>query len=269
MDFVLLASLGLALACAGDDGGSSTMTSPSTTVSSTAPTTTNSTTTTGTSPTGTATEGTSSGSTTVGPTSTTTETTDPSTTTTNTSTEPTTTTTDPTGGVECPAPGGSVCQNDNSIIVGTVRLADGLDVPDATGTVQVHLTHESLGDTQNGGVAHTHVSVANVDLNNGPVPFEIDMCNGGAMWSEDNCGFNILAILDQNGNNGFNAQLPDVGEPTALMGGIMFSCTGDGPQCVDVVLDCVDGASCAQFPDLGCNCDTQANCPDSIFMACG
>jgi hypothetical protein len=67
----------------------------------------------------------------------------------------------------------------------------------------VFLAHNWNEHGELGGEVKASVLYEDVDLEDGnPFPFEIDMCDGafGEMWSEDNCGYNLLLLLDKNGN---------------------------------------------------------------------
>ncbi len=139
--------------------------------------------------------------------------------------------------------------------------------PDSTsGNLVIGLTHYRLGSGDTGGAYHTHAVVSGVDLAAGATrEFSLDMCGGGGMWSEDNCEYQLIAILDQNGNNesGFN-MIPDPGEPSGVIP-IELSCNGSSP-CVDLVLDCM-GSSCTAFTDPGaCSCAPQSCGSD--FVTC-
>lgn len=130
------------------------------------------------------------------------------------------------------------------------------------------LLHHRLGLGSEGGYDHSHVNIPDVDLADGPVEFALDMCQGGEMWSEDACEFNVIAVLDTNGNNTAPAEeffvnkVPDDGEAATRVGPIEISCTGDSP-CLDLVLECTDGQSCVSFSDPGgCSCaPTTCNSP--------
>ena len=75
------------------------------------------------------------------------------------------------------------------------------------------------------------------------------------MYSEDNCDFNLVIVLDTNGNNdgdSFN-MIPDVGE-AAKMTTVQISCHTSS-QCLDVTLDCTKGQSCVTYDSPGaCKC---------------
>jgi hypothetical protein len=93
-----------------------------------------------------------------------------------------------------------------------------------------------------------------VDLGE-PVPFALDMCDEGvAMWTEENCTYGLVVILDQNGNQGWDNMLPDVGEAATRVPALRVSCDEE-PPCLDIVLDCTDGPSCVTFGAAGCGCE--------------
>ena len=53
-----------------------------------------------------------------------------------------------------------------------------------------------------GGHPHAFAYLKDVDVSAGAAPFSIDLCElGVAMWSEENCGVNLVAILDETGDN--------------------------------------------------------------------
>ena len=151
---------------------------------------------------------------------------------------------------ECPAPGPSVCDNEASMLRGTVRLAPGLSPKNTSGDLFIALAHETYAGNQGGGY-HIHTLEQGVDLAAGPASFELDMCAGAAMWSEENGTYGLVVVLDANGNNGAHLFLPDEGEPATRVAGLDVSCHGESP-CMDVVLDCVEGRSCVTFADEPC-----------------
>jgi hypothetical protein len=153
---------------------------------------------------------------------------------------------------DCPAPGPSACGNEASVLRGTVRLAPALTPKNTSGDLFIALAHEAYGGGKGGGY-HFHTIENGVDLAAGPVPFELDMCAGGEMWTEENCTYGLVVVLDGNGNNGPHLFLPDEGEPAARVPELTVSCTGESP-CLDVVLDCVDGDTCVSFAEQTCTC---------------
>lgn len=171
--------------------------------------------------------------------------------------------TDTTGGTgDCAAPvTPSACDNPSSVIRGTATLAVA-DGP-TTGNLLLLLNHEYLGGGATGGVPHTGVFYADIDLADGPVPFEIDMCSNGEMWSEENCEFVLHVALDLDGDNEI-----DPGEPTGSAVALFLSCTGES-MCLDVSLDCVDGTSCVAFEDPTiCGCAGNGESCNSPIVAC-
>lgn len=153
----------------------------------------------------------------------------------------------------------SACGNPNSIVRGTATLPDGAP---SSGTLLVALTHQYLGDGASGGIYHISTTIPAVDFSAGPVPFELDMCAGGEMWSEENCEFQISVALDANDNG-----VIDAGDPTGKQF-VFVSCTGDNP-CLELSLDCTDGTSCVAFPDPGyCACPGNGQVCNSPIVAC-
>ncbi|HWB74358.1 MAG TPA: hypothetical protein VG755_05370 [Nannocystaceae bacterium] len=153
----------------------------------------------------------------------------------------------------------SACGNPNSIVRGTATVGDGAPT---TGTLLLALTHQYLGDGASGGIYHISATIPAVDFAAGPVPFELDMCAGGEMWSEENCEFQISVALDANDNG-----VIDAGDPTGKQF-VFVSCTGDNP-CLELALDCTDGTSCVAFPDPGyCACPGNGQVCNSPIVAC-
>ncbi len=164
---------------------------------------------------------------------------------------------------ECDLEVESACNNDASIVQGHVRLAEGLTT-ETEGNLYLALNHEAYAGAIGGGY-HIFDVIRDVDLSE-PVPFAIDMCAGGQMWSDTNCTYTLIAILDLNEDQSAENALPDEGEPTGRAVDITLTCDGEAP-CVDIVLDCTDGADCAKFDDAACSCDP-AGC-SSIASICG
>jgi hypothetical protein len=138
------------------------------------------------------------------------------------------------------------------------QLATGFTPAAGTkGDLVMFLTHVYEGSGAQGGVFHAEDHVSNVDLSNGPVPFQIDMChNDIAMYSEDDCAFNLIVMLDTNGNNsGTSNMVPDVGEAASRQV-INVSCFGDSQCLGTVTLGCSDGLSCVAFTDPTASCNS-------------
>lgn len=142
----------------------------------------------------------------------------------------------------------SACNKEQSIVRVVVRLGDGM--AETKGTVVLFLNHYRLGGGAQGGVGHTAKVKGGLTVGAATTAqIDFDMCEGGEMWSEENCEFWLYGFLDKNGSGG-----PDVGEP-AGHAVLDVSCHSSGPACVGLVLDCVDGESCATFTDPGaCAC---------------
>lgn len=166
---------------------------------------------------------------------------------------------------KCGAVPKSLCKTPNpgSVVRGIVHfdpaLAKGVD--GAKPQLSVFLAHREYAQKEEwltGGHPHADriLNLDTVDLSKGEVPFAIDLCElGVAMWSEDNCGFNLVTILDTNGNNtddNFN-MIPDVGE-AAKMTVVQISCH-TASQCLDINLDCTTGQRCVSYGAPGvCKC---------------
>ena len=122
------------------------------------------------------------------------------------------------------------------------------------------------GEDQIGGRLHVFASKRVMDTSTGEFPFSIDMCMfGTAMWSEENSAFNLVLILDENGNNDLAAggtAMPDPGELVKLTK-VDVSCNAPSP-CVEPKLDCNTGAACTTIMPItsctkkmpGCNSDS-------------
>jgi len=147
----------------------------------------------------------------------------------------------------------------NGVVRVVVKLGAGM--PDAAGALVVKLHHLRLGSASTGGVYHTDKTVpaTTVSASTG-VDVEFDFCAGGAMWSEDNCEFNLFAYVDKNGNGAL-----DAGEPAGRTV-VSLSCKGS-PPCFSLELGCTSGASCVAFTDPGA-CKCAATTCSSSFKTC-
>ena len=171
-----------------------------------------------------------------------------------------------TQGLTCPVVP-STCDTPGSVISGQIGLSADLPEGSATqGDLWITLRHRFGAPLEDGGSPHWHKKYENVDLSTGPVDFDFDMCDGNSpMWSEEYCDYNLIITLDANANfnyfrDGTRTPHPDPLEPTALEV-ISLSCVADGP-CLDIELDCTDGASCVQYPDPGeCFCGEHSCSP--------
>jgi hypothetical protein len=185
-----------------------------------------------------------------------------------------------TGGtVQCPVAAPSQCTtpglaHPGSVVRGVAQLAPGFTPPAGTrGDLVMYLTHEFEGQGAYGGVFHAVDRIPNVDFANGPVPFQIDMChNDIAMYSEDDCAFNLILILDTNSNN-FDPnpnnpqnQVPDIGEAASRQV-VSISCQGPS-QCVSATLGCADGLSCVAFTDPTTSCVCASQTCNSDYRLC-
>jgi len=167
---------------------------------------------------------------------------------------------------ECAMKGKSSCNNSSSIVQGAVRLKPGL-TDETRGNLLITLVHEAIGGGS-GGVYHIHTLIEDADLRE-PVPFRLDMCDNGAMWSEDNGEYSLQVVLDLNGSNGGKdavpiSVLPEPGEPSRRMRNLWMSCSQE-PLCLDVELRCMDGSPCGTFTDDDCNAD-DASCGSDVSL---
>jgi hypothetical protein len=110
-------------------------------------------------------------------------------------------------------------------------------------------------------------------LARGTVPFELDLCEfGTAMWSEENGAFNVVGVLDFDGSHDTKTakgemefQTPNPGELAKMVKGVEVSCRGASP-CIDLPLDCTDGASCTTFqPVTSVACNPSSCASDDAF----
>lgn len=168
--------------------------------------------------------------------------------------------------LECAEPAYTVCGNDASVVRGHISLGDQIEGVSTKGNLFIALTHDAYSASLGGGY-HTSTVVREVDLADGPVEFSLDMCEGSAMWSEENCDYGLVVILDQDSDQHSGNLLPDVGEPATRYGPIVLSCDGESP-CLDIRLDCLDGESCVQFTSPSeCAC-SEDSC-GSTYAICG
>jgi len=108
----------------------------------------------------------------------------------------------------------------------------------------LYLYHQwtmSASEATLGGHPHAYKYIKGVDVSSGQVAFDIDLCElGVAMYSEENCGFNLVAMLDENNDNdparGSYALTPTAGELVKLTP-LDVSCHGDS-QCLAITADC-------------------------------
>jgi hypothetical protein len=153
----------------------------------------------------------------------------------------------------CDVRGRSACGNRASLVQGVAQLPAGAEGP-TTGNLVVAMMHRRYGDPERGGHPHWSWTFEDVDLA-APTPFVVDMCEGSAtMWSEENCEYNLVVILDVDGSLGPFQTLPDEGDPAAMVT-FDLSCHADGPTCLgDIALDCA-GPECVADVDAGdCPC---------------
>jgi hypothetical protein len=152
----------------------------------------------------------------------------------------------------------SGCSVASSWVRGVVRFdpAHYAGKPGVAPVLRVALRHGFTffaGEEKIGGRLHAYTSIPVADPSKGELPFAVDMCGlGTAMWSEENGKFNIVLILDENGNNDLDKArsnqdaitmgTPDLGELVG-MAQVDVSCHGSS-ACLDVTADCTTGAGC-------------------------
>ena len=138
-----------------------------------------------------------------------------------------------------------------------------------TGDLVVAMMHRRMGEPEVGGHPHWAWTFEDVDLTE-PMPITVDMCDGNAiMWSEENCEYNLIVLVDGNDNNGLTGARvarPDPGEPAAMLP-YEQSCHHDGPYQFELALDCLDGDACVTYEaQPACECAELA-C-DSMSAIC-
>jgi hypothetical protein len=121
-----------------------------------------------------------------------------------------------------------------------------------------------------GGHPHAYKSFDVKDVSKGEATFALDMCElGTAMYSEENCGFNIVVMLDEDGKNdpdtnGELAMIPRKGELVKMMP-IDVSCHTPSP-CMTITADCLDGDTCTTYTPLtACKCGAQSCTSDNTI----
>lgn len=169
---------------------------------------------------------------------------------------------DATPAEKCAAvPKASKCATDGAWVRGIVHF-DPKKVTSAKPVLRLALRHSFTlvaGEEAIGGRLHTFLSVPVTDPSTGEIPFALDMCRfGTGMFSEENGPFHLVLILDENDNNDLDAArtneesitiaTADKGE-LVKMTTLDLSCHAASP-CLDVTLDCTDGASCTTFAPI-------------------
>jgi hypothetical protein len=179
--------------------------------------------------------------------------------------------TDTAPAITCAPPPTSMCKTPNpgSVIRGVARFDPSLVPEGTTANLAIFLHHRitvTAREAKIGGHPHAYKYIRRIDTSTGAVPFSIDLCQlGTAMYSEENCGFNLVVMLDLNGSNDPNkgsiAMTPQVGEAVAIKP-LDVSCRGDS-QCLDLELKCMDGEACTTFvPTTQAECKCAAtSCP--------
>lgn len=159
---------------------------------------------------------------------------------------------------ECaPAPA-SKCspQEAGSVVRGVVTFDTSRYHAGQKVNLAVFLYHQWTFDSSEatiGGHPHAYEYIKNIDVTAGKVAFSIDDCElGVAMYSEENGPFNLVVMLDENGDNdpsvGESALTPTKGE-LVKMTPLSISCHGDS-QCLSITADCVDGTACTTYTPI-------------------
>ena len=130
------------------------------------------------------------------------------------------------------------------------------------------------GEEEIGGRLHAFKSIPVDAPESGEVPFAIDMCElGTAMWSEENGGFHLVMILDEDGNNDIEeatsaaeATAKSVAGPNELvkMVDVDVSCHA-ATACLDVTIDCTGEACTKITPMESCAAKTPGCKSDDTF----
>jgi hypothetical protein len=158
--------------------------------------------------------------------------------------------------------------NPGSVVRGIVKFDPARYAGKPTPALRVFMHHQFVlrsDENKTGGHPHAFTTSDKIDMVKGEAHFSIDLCElGTAMYSEENCGFNIIALLDENGNNdpdtgGVMAFVPDKGELLKMVP-VDVSCRG-ASQCLSIVADCADGDVCTTYtPPTECKC-AATTCP--------
>lgn len=157
--------------------------------------------------------------------------------------------------------------NPGSVVRGIVKFDPAHFAGKKNPVLRVFLHHQYLlldREAKQGGHPHAYTTV-DVDATKGEARFTLDLCLfGTAMWSEENCGFNLVAMLDEDGSNdadkvGSSAFLPQKGELVGMLP-LEISCHKPS-QCVTIDAKCADGESCTTFTGIKkCAC-AATSCP--------
>lgn len=182
-------------------------------------------------------------------------------------------------GLVCdPPPKASKCGNEGSWIRGVVRFDPTRYAAGAKPILRLTLRHKFVlvpGEENIGGRLHMFQSIKLTDWSAGVVPFALDMCGmGTAMWSEENGTFNLIASIDENANNNLSLATSnedaitiatiDPGELTKMVD-VVVSCNAGSP-CLDLKLDCTDGAKCTTITPMASCTKKTPGCPsDDTF----
>jgi hypothetical protein len=160
------------------------------------------------------------------------------------------------------APMASSCSVASSWVRGIVKFDPAHYAAGAAPILRVSLRHGFAlfkGEEAIGGRLHAYDSVPVKDVSKGEIAFALDMCQlGTAMWSEENGTFNVVAILDENGNNDLDKATsntdaitigtPDKNELVKIMP-VDVSCHA-ASACLAITADCKDGATCTTIQPI-------------------
>lgn len=173
----------------------------------------------------------------------------------------------PPPGGDCSAPMLSSGCGPQAVV--RVRAVLGAGMGSMTGNLVANLHHLYLGGGVTGGFFHTNGTRTGATISESTAAeVHFDLCAGGEMWSEENCGYNLWVYLDRNGNSAL-----DSGEPAGRIE-MEVNCHDSAAGCHNVVLDCTSGMSCAAFADPGTcfcsspNCDSVRGDPLDRIITC-
>ncbi len=158
--------------------------------------------------------------------------------------------------------------NAGSVIRGVVKFDPSKVKAGTKARLRVFLHHQVLAradEAKQGGHPHAWKDYA-LDMEKGEARFSLDLCEFNvAMYSEENCGFNIVTMIDDDGGNdpdelGITALIPRTGKLTKMVP-VEVSCHKPS-QCLEITADCADGEACTTFEGLT-KCATCAadSCP--------
>jgi hypothetical protein len=167
--------------------------------------------------------------------------------------------------------------NEGSIVRGIVKFDPAHFAGKPKPTLRIFLHHQVVlkdSEGKQGGHPHAWTSATDVDVDKGEAHFTLDQCEfGTAMYSEENCGFNLVALLDEDGSHdpdvyGEAALMPKQGELVKLTP-LTISCHAPS-SCLSITADCADGEACTTYTPLAisaCKCAASSCQSDSVICS--